>query len=140
MLQPEQIEVRTDTGIVGDRYAGRGGERHVTLLQHEHLAVIGSVLDGTRVEPADLRRNLVVRGLNLLALKGKRFRVGSAVLQYTGQCHPCSAMQRTFGPGGYNAVRGHGGITARVIESGVIRLNDRVIALPDSDAVRTPRC
>lgn len=131
MLHREEIEVCTSAGIVDDRYAGSSGTRHVTLIQHEHLAVIASVLGVASVEPAELRRNLVVHGINLLALKGKRFRVGSAVLDYTGQCHPCSAMQRAFGPGGYNAVRGHGGITARVVESGVIRLNDRVTALTD---------
>jgi len=128
MLYPEDYELCTDSGIIGDRYAGRSGTRQVTLVQHEHLAVIAAVLGKSRIEPSDLRRNLVVRGINLLALKGKCFRIGSTVLDYTGLCHPCSAMQRAFGPGGYNAVRGHGGITARVLESGVIRLNDRVAA------------
>jgi MOSC domain-containing protein YiiM len=71
-----------------------------------------------------LRRNLVVRGVNLLALKGKRFRLGTALLEHSGECHPCSRMEDVFGPGGYNAVRGHGGITARVIEGGAIGLGD----------------
>ncbi len=68
----------------------------------------------------------MISGINLLALKGKQFRIGGAVLEYTGLCHPCSFMESTFGPGGYNAVRGHGGITARVIERGTIALTNEV--------------
>ncbi len=66
----------------------------------------------------------MVSGLNLLALKGKRFRIGSVVLEYTGLCHPCSKMETSLGPGGYNAMRGHGGITTRVVEAGDIALGD----------------
>jgi MOSC domain-containing protein YiiM len=73
-----------------------------------------------------LRRNLVVTGINLIALKDKQFHVGGALLEYTGLCHPCSAMEATFGAGGYNAVRGHGGITARIIETGVIAVGDSI--------------
>ena len=66
----------------------------------------------------------VVRGLNLIALKGVRFHLGSALLEGTGACHPCSRMEQTLGPGGYNAMRGHGGITAVVLEDGDVTLGD----------------
>ncbi len=68
-----------------------------------------------------------MEGVNLLALKGRRFRIGAALLEHSGECHPCSRMEEEFGPGGYNAVRGHGGITARVLEGDAIRLGDAVM-------------
>lgn len=122
----DSAEARAEKGLVGDRYASRNGKRQVTLIQWEHLAVIASLLDREEVAPELLRRNIAVSGINLMALKDKRFAVGNAVFEYTGLCHPCSQMETRFGPGGYNAVRGHGGITARIISSGVIRLDDKV--------------
>jgi len=122
----ERVDADTAQGLVGDRYAGSGGKRQVTLIQWEHLAVIAGVLGLETVDPALLRRNVAVSGINLLALKGKRFEIGGAVLEHTGACDPCSFMEETFGPGGYNAVRGHGGITARVVRSGPIALGDPV--------------
>ena len=116
----------TQTGLVGDRYAGRSGERQVTLMQAEHVPVIAACLGMRRLDPALFRRNILVEGINLLALKNKTFFIGQAKLEMTGLCHPCSFMEKTLGTGGYNAMRGHGGITARVITSGQIALNDKV--------------
>lgn len=64
----------------------------MTLIQHEHLAVIAALAGVERVGAETLRRNLVVSGLNLLALNGCRFRVGAVVLEYSGRCQPCSWM------------------------------------------------
>ena len=114
------VEARAGKGLTGDRYASKNGKRQVTLIQGEHLLAIASLLGRENIAPELLRRNIVVTGINLLALKDKQFKVGSALLEYTGLCHPCSAMETTFGAGGYNAVRGHGGITARILESGII--------------------
>ncbi|MEE9339020.1 MAG: MOSC domain-containing protein [Methylococcaceae bacterium] len=124
-----QVKARLENGLVGDRYAGRSGKRQVTLMQIEHLPVIASLLGLDSIDPATLRRNICVSGLNLLALKEKKFQIGDAVLEYTGQCHPCSFMEEIFGEGGYNAMRGHGGITARIIKPGLIKLNDSVSTL-----------
>jgi MOSC domain-containing protein YiiM len=126
----EAAEITLEAGLVGDHYSGRpGGKRQVTLIQAEDLSAIAGYL-GREVTPGDLRRNLVVEGINLRALKDRRFRIGEAVLEATDDCHPCSRMEIILGPGGYNAVRGHGGITARVIEGGVVRLGDAVGVLP----------
>jgi MOSC domain-containing protein YiiM len=120
-----------DHGLAGDHRAGRaGGNRQVTLIQLEHLAVVASLCGLDSVAPEALRRNLVVDGLNLLALVGRQFRVGEAVLLGTGPCPPCSKMEQALGPGGYNAMRGHGGVTARVVSGGRLRLGDPVSILP----------
>jgi hypothetical protein len=93
-------------GVVGDRYTRVAGNRQVTLIQAEHLAAIASHMGRSQILPVDLRRNVVTHGFNLIALKEKRFRIGSAVLETTGECHPCSRMEKILGVGGYNAVRG----------------------------------
>lgn len=123
----DEVIVETDGGLRGDHYSGQNGKRHVTLLQAEHLPVLAAFLGTSVVDPALLRRNLIVSGLNLLALKGQRFRLGEEViLEYTGECYPCSKMETALGEGGYNALRGHGGITARVVQGGVVRVGDSV--------------
>lgn len=132
MQAVDAVQARLDSGLVGDRYAGRSGKRQVTLIQQEHLAVIASVLGRAEVAAELLRRNISVSGINLLALKDREFHIGGAVLKYTGLCHPCSFMEEVFGAGGYNAVRGHGGITAQVMMPGIIRLGDEVKLVSES--------
>lgn len=127
LLQSADFDVAQ--GIVGDRYTRAAGGRQVTLLQAEHLAAIASHIGRSEVLPNDLRRNVVTRGINLLALKEKRFKIGSAVLETTGECHPCSRMEEILGVGGYNAVRGLGGITARIVQSGTVGIGDDVAVL-----------
>lgn len=120
-------------GLANDHHAKSksGAERQVTLIQHEHLAAVAGFLHRESLDPGLLRRNLVVSGINLLALKGKRFRIGECVLEYSGPCDPCSRMEQNLGPGGLNAMRGHGGITAKVIDGGTIHLSDEVKAVKD---------
>lgn len=121
------VEVITDHGLVGDHKGSRpGGKRQVTLIQREHLDVVAKLLGRDAVDPALLRRNLVVSGINLLALRGERFRVGGVLFEGSGLCEPCSRMEEVLGTGGYNAMRGHGGIIARVLEGGVIAVGDLV--------------
>jgi MOSC domain-containing protein YiiM len=115
-----------ERGLEGDHYAGRSGNRSVTLIQQEHISTIASLLHKDKIDPAELRRNIVVSGINLLALKDREFKIGTAVLRMTGICHPCSRMEEAFGAGGYNAVRGHGGINASVVSPGIIKLYDKV--------------
>ena len=121
-----------DRGLEGDlawAHGRLGGKRQVTLVQEEHLPVIASLAGVASVTAPMLRRNLAVRGINLLALVKLRFSVGEVVLVGTGPCAPCGKMDEAVGPGGFQAMRGHGGITARVERGGRVKIGDSVRVL-----------
>ncbi len=127
----EQTEAIEGLGLASDhrtknKKPNPESKRQVTLIQAEHLQAVASMLGKENIDPALTRRNLVVSGINLLALKDKTFCVGEVVLEYTGLCHPCTRMEENLGPGGYNAMCGHGGITARVLKGGTIHVGDKV--------------
>jgi len=134
----EAAMLEAGRGLVGDRYSRRDGGRQVTLVQAESLRAIASHLGLAAVDPEIVRRNFVTEGVNLMALKGRRFRIGEAVLETSGECHPCSRMEEALGVGGYNAVRGLGGITARVLVGGQVRRGSPIERLPDDPVAALP--
>ncbi len=123
MVAVDEVMISAD-GLQGDR--SRAGKRAVTLIQQEHLAAIGSYLGQGVIAPENLRRNLVVSGINLAALKGREVQVGEAILRFTVICAPCSRMVEALGEGGYSAVRGHGGWCAEVVRPGRVKIGDAV--------------
>lgn len=126
MREVDSAQASAGGGLAGDRYRGGSGKRGVTLIQAEHLPAIAALAGHAAVAPATLRRNLLVSGIPVIALKGVRFRVGEALLEGTDSCDPCSRMETALGPGGYNALRGMGGLCARVLEGGLVRVGDAV--------------
>lgn len=120
-------------GLEGDRAAAREGhKRQVTLIQSEHLAVVAKLAGVRKIDPARLRRNLVVGGINLVSLLRKKFRIGDVVLVGTGTADPCFQMEELEAP-----MAGMGGITARILAPGTIRVGDRVaLDAPESAGER----
>jgi MOSC domain-containing protein YiiM len=121
IISINQTEAKEGLGLVGDhriinKKPNPESKRQVTLIQAEHLPAVASMLGKSNIDPAFTRRNLVVSGINLLALKDKQFYVGEVLLEYTGLCHPCTRMEENLGPG----------ITARILNGGVIRVGDPV--------------
>lgn len=127
VIETPEATLVTGRGIDGDHYdSERNGPRQVTMIAAEDMAAIASFLACPAIEPNIFRRNLVSYGINLIALKNRRFRIGSTVLETSGECAPCSRMEEALGAGGYNAMRGRGGLTARVIVGGIIRIGDKI--------------
>ena len=129
MIATGTVQAIAGAGLVGDRYKGGSGKRGITLIQAEHLPAIAALAQRPDLTPALLRRNVVVSGIPLIALKQRRFRIGTAVFEGTEECDPCSRMEDALGPGGYNAMRGHGGLCARIVEGGTFGLGDALEAL-----------
>jgi MOSC domain-containing protein YiiM len=128
-------------GLEGDRYATRRGywtdvdECQVTLIQCEDLDSI-TAGNGPAVTRGEHRRNIVTRGVNLRDLAGWRFRVGDAVLRYDRPRPPCRYIESLTQPGMTRALAARrGGICARVVESGLIRVGDTIEVLDQESPV-----
>ena len=126
MAARTRVAALADRGLAGDHASRRPGcRRQVTLIRAEHVAALRGP-DRRPPPPALLRRNVVVSGIDLDALLGRRFRVGGALLEGACGCPPCRTMEAALGPGGRAAMRGRGGLCARVVAGGEIRLRDAV--------------
>jgi MOSC domain-containing protein YiiM len=129
LLSVDRVQAVLDFGLEGDHRMTKtpGSGRQVTIISREFIAQIAGHMGLPDVEPARLRRNIVVSGLNLNALRRQRFRVGGALFEATQLCHPCARMEQELGTGGVVAMLGYGGLCARIVESGEIALGDAVL-------------
>ena len=122
-----RVEAVVGKGLAGDRFTGRGSlKREVTLIQAEHIPAIASMSGHDSIRPETLRRNIVVLGISLWAMRDRKFAIGDAEFLGTGTCDPCARMEEYLGPGGFNAMRGQGGITCQILKGGEIRIGDTV--------------
>ncbi len=140
LLPLEQVQAIAGLGLDGDHRMKKtpGSARQVTLISREFIAQIEHFTGLAAIDPSTLRRNLVISGINLNALRRQRFRIGGAVFDATALCHPCSRMEEALGKGGVAAMIGHGGLCAKVIESGSLRLGDAVQLIPGAADVAEP--
>ena len=141
----EVIEVVANVGIAGDRYATGQGfysgvtewDAHVTLIRRE--AFDGMAAEhGVRMEPSELRRNLVTLGIDLDSLVGRRFRIGAqAVLRGRRVWPPCVHIVRHSGRTEiFKFLARQCGIGADVIVGGTIRVGDAIVV--ESETVSGP--
>jgi MOSC domain-containing protein YiiM len=123
-------------GLAGDRYCEGTGHWsrfgrvcQVTLIAAEDLDAIEKET-GIRVRDGEHRRNIVLCGVNLGDLRRRRFRIGGATLEYVGPRSVCRYIERLTEPGMTQALKGRGGVCVRVVESGPVRVHDKVVVLP----------
>jgi MOSC domain-containing protein YiiM len=142
MASHEVIDVIANVGIVGDRYATGQGfysgvsewDAQVTLIQQEPFDVLAAE-HGMSIEPSELRRNLVTRGIDLDSLVGRRFRIGGqAVLRGRKAWPPCAHIVRHSGRTEiFKFLARQCGIGADVLVGGAIRVGDPIVVEPGPD-------
>ena len=119
------------TGFYSERPTDPGA-REVTLFEAEVIDALGSE-HGIALRADEHRRNLTVRGAGpLLGLVGKRFSVGEVVLEGVKDCPPCEHLEALTGKALIRPLLERGGLRARVVSGGVIRVGDalEVLAAP----------
>lgn len=124
LISVEKTKAVSGYGLEGDHYQ-KNGSREITIIQQEHLESTSQKLN-KEVSPLQTRRNIVVKGIDLSSLHNQKLKIGTATIEITGPCNPCSRMEENLGPGGLSAMSGHGGITAKIIESGEIKIGDTI--------------
>jgi MOSC domain-containing protein YiiM len=132
VFSAEAVEGR---GLLGDRYerqAGtfsnpKGGGYDLTLVEAEALEELSA--KGLDLPPMEARRNIVVRGIELDELIGRRFRVGEVECFGQRRCEPCSHLERLTQPGVLRGLVHRGGLRADILSGGRIRTGDSVEAL-----------
>lgn len=126
LVSVEAVRAIANRGLDGDHRSEKtpGSGRQITLISQEFIAQTAHFLGRSAIEPALLRRNLVVSGINLHALRHQRFTIGEALFEAGALCHPCSRMESALGPGGVAAMLGHGGLCCRILRGGFLRVGD----------------
>ncbi|MFT5084593.1 MAG: MOSC domain-containing protein YiiM [Lentisphaeria bacterium] len=128
MVEVDAVMAMAEMGLEGDRRCEgtKGSSRQVTIISEEYIDLIAKFTGRDHIAPSVLRRNLVVEGINLTALRHQRFTIGEAEFEATAQCHPCVRMEQALGAGGVAAMLGHGGLCAKILKTGTIRVGDKV--------------
>jgi MOSC domain-containing protein YiiM len=123
------VEAIADCGLRGDRYTDptlrKSPDYQVTLIESEQILAFAEALK-LPLEPHEPRRNLVTLGINLTDLLQKKFFVGEAELEGLDLCEPCATFARYTNPAVVRFFVRRGGLRARILRGGVIRVGDIV--------------
>ena len=131
MVRIEEAVLEAGTGIRGDRYAGLGiPGTHITFVAAEGIEAMVQ-RTGIPLAPAETRRNVLTRGVDVNALVGRRFRVGDAICEGVKPCTPCDHLESLTRPGVRSGLSGQGGLRADILVGAVIHPGDVIEELDD---------
>jgi MOSC domain-containing protein YiiM len=135
MTPVDAVEAIAESGLAGDRYqTGTGfyspkprpdGGRHLTLIEAEALEAVSQELD-LAFSGAECRRNVTTRGIRLVDLLGRRISIGSVVCEGVDHCPPCEHLVQLTGKPVLKPLVERGGIRARIVEGGILRVGDAI--------------
>jgi MOSC domain-containing protein YiiM len=132
----ERATVQMNYGLEGDWRSRRNRAGQLTLIETEVLEEVGRRL-GTPVPLGASRRQVVVRGITLNDLLGKRLRIGAVRVFVETPCDPCSRMEETIGGGARKALEGRGGVRCFVLAGGELRVGDAIVEEPFQEPLFT---
>lgn len=126
----ERVKLLAGRGIEGDRYAVRepGHGRQITFFDMQVIDDMSREFDRP-VSPEAVRRNVFVRGLSLPELVGHRFRLQGVLFEGVDPCKPCYWMDEAVAPGAEDFMKGRGGLRARILEDGDLRVGRATLSL-----------
>jgi len=140
----EAAEAVAGRGLASDRYergtgtfSDRAKEHELTLVEAEAVEAAMAEYPGLTLAPGETRRNVTTRGIRLNDLVGRRFRVGASVLcEGTRRCEPCAHLEAVTGKGRLcRILAGRGGLRARLLTGGTIRVGDEIVVEEGSSDV-----
>ena len=129
LVPVERIECHAGRGIVGDRFYGHREDfkGQITFFSGEVAEAVRAELGVPSIEPGLFRRNVLVEGVDLNALVGKRFQIGEVEFSGSEECSPCYWMDQAIAPGAHKALIGRGGLRCRILRSGVLSCGDHTM-------------
>lgn len=128
----KKAAVDTVNGLNGDHYCGKSGKRQLTLINQEDLKEVAQTMGKNEIDPELTRRNVVFSGKKILPEGNALFRIGDEVIiKITGPCRPCKRMDENLGEGGEEAMKGRGGLTAKIVKDGYFSVGDKIFQLSD---------
>jgi len=141
MESADSIAAAAGRGLAGDRYANKQGtfskgqevepSQEVTLIEQEALEAAARD-DQLELSHAESRRNLLTSGVPLNHLVGRQFTIGEVELEGLELCEPCKHLERLTGKNVIKALLHRGGLRARIVQGGMLRVGDRITGSEDS--------
>ncbi len=123
MVEVESVECVAGKGLVGDRFFGwkEDYKGQVTFFEQEVYERLCERFQVADVPPSAFRRNVITQGVDLNSLIGQEFEVQGVRFLGTQECSPCYWMNQAFAEGAEEALKGFGGLRAKVLTDGVLR-------------------
>lgn len=123
-LEVSEAECVPGRGIRGDRFFDfkRNYKGQITFFADEIYRELEARFGVCDRGPGAFRRNVITRNVDLSTLIGVEFEVQGVRFLGTGECKPCYWMDRAFHPGAEAALHGRGGLRAKILTSGTLRV------------------
>jgi hypothetical protein len=124
VLAVREVECVAGRGLRGDRFFDykpdyKGQVTFFAAEIHDELCVLLQTWDR---DPSVYRRNIITRGVDLNTLIGVEFEIQGVRFLGCAECTPCYWMDRAFAPGAEAALKDRGGLRAKILTDGILRV------------------